>query len=219
MWTPLHQAVYHHAPVDIVQRLLEYGALKTLRTRTSEFEHPNMSPLELAYDMEVTHLYPILSPVIKRPLPPETMQRLQYNFHRLIRSEVGVRVDSERLYLPVVEALTELDVGETVWFPVKFGNESAVSTLLTVCLFTLPLNLGGSVGWEKVDRSTFHHRASSPLNLFQPFTFTPSDTNAKTDCACVFLGVFVSTLRQGDTGEIGKHPNPQRGEAIPRHGG
>lgn len=75
--------------------------------------------------MEVFHLYDILSPVVKRPLPPDTLQRIEYNFHRLIRSEVGLRVDAEKLYLPVLEALTELD-GETVWFPIKFGYPGAV---------------------------------------------------------------------------------------------
>ncbi|CCC12934.1 unnamed protein product [Sordaria macrospora k-hell] len=124
MWTPLHQAVYHHAPVHVVERLLEYGAFKTLRTRSSEFSFPNLTPLELAHEMEVFHLYDILSPVVKRPLPPDTLQRIEYNFHRLIRSEVGLRVDAEKLYLPVLEALTELD-GETVWFPIKFGYPGA----------------------------------------------------------------------------------------------
>ncbi|KAJ4418024.1 hypothetical protein N0V85_001598 [Neurospora sp. IMI 360204] len=124
MWTPLHQAVYHHAPVHVVERLLEYGAFKTLRTRTSEFGYPNLTPLELAHEMAVFHLYDILSPVVKRPLPPDTLQRIEYNFHRLIRSEVGQRVDAEKLNLPVLEALTELD-GETVWFPIKFGYPGA----------------------------------------------------------------------------------------------
>ncbi|KAK3952329.1 hypothetical protein QBC32DRAFT_144561 [Pseudoneurospora amorphoporcata] len=124
MWTPLHQAAYHHAPVYVVERLLEYGAFKTLRTRNSEFSYPNLTPLELAQELEVFHLYHILSPVLKRPLPPDTLQRIEYNFHRLIRSEVGQRVDAEKLYLPVLEALTELD-GEAVWFPIKFGYPGA----------------------------------------------------------------------------------------------
>lgn len=124
MWTPLHQAVYHHAPAHVVERLLEYGAFKTLRTRNSEFGYRNLTPLELAHEMEVFHLYHILSPVIKRPLPPDTLQRIEYNFHRLICSEIGPRVDAEKLYLPVLEALTELD-GETVWFPIKFGYPGA----------------------------------------------------------------------------------------------
>lgn len=75
--------------------------------------------------MAVFHLYDILSPVVKRPLPADTLQRIEYNFHRLIRSEAGQRVDAEKLNLPVLEALTELD-GETVWFPIKFGYPGAV---------------------------------------------------------------------------------------------
>ncbi|KAL0468339.1 hypothetical protein QR685DRAFT_573632 [Neurospora intermedia] len=99
MWTPLHQAVYHHAPVHVVERLLEYGAF-------------------------IFHLYDILQPVIKRPLPPGTLQRIEYNFHRLICSEIGQRVDTAKLYLPALEVLTELD-GEAVWFPIKFGHPGA----------------------------------------------------------------------------------------------
>ncbi|KHE82483.1 hypothetical protein GE21DRAFT_10016 [Neurospora crassa] len=126
MWTPLHQAVYHHAPVHVVERLLEYGAFRAemLRTRKSEFGHPNLTPLELAHEMEVYHLYDILRPVIKRPLPPDTLQRIEYNFHRLIRSEIGQCVDTAKLYLPVLEVLKELD-GEAVWFPIKFGHPGA----------------------------------------------------------------------------------------------
>ena len=98
---------------------------ETLRTRNSEFGYPNLTPLELAHEMEVFHLYDILSPVIKRPLPPDMLKRIEYNFHGLICSEVGQRVEAEKLYLPVLEALTELD-GETVWFPIKFGYPGAV---------------------------------------------------------------------------------------------
>lgn len=98
---------------------------ETLRTRKSEFGHPNLTPLELAHEMEVYHLYDILRPVIKRPLPPDTLQRIEYNFHRLIRSEIGRCVDTAKLYLPALEVLTELD-GEAVWFPIKFGYPDAV---------------------------------------------------------------------------------------------
>lgn len=84
-----------------------------------------MSPLELAYDMEVFHLYDILCPIIRSHLPPETLLQLETQFHRLIRSELGHRVDSEKLYLPILETLTELD-GDPMWFPVKFSHESAV---------------------------------------------------------------------------------------------
>lgn len=75
--------------------------------------------------MEVFHLYDILQPVIKRPLPPGTLQRIEYNFHRPICSEIGQRVDTAKLYLPALEVLTELD-GEAVWFPIKFGHPGAV---------------------------------------------------------------------------------------------
>jgi hypothetical protein len=141
-WTPLHQAVYHHAPVEVVQRLLDLGAFskfgptfscpmkakastETLRTRTSEFTYPNMSPLDLAYHMEVYHLYDILKPVIQSPMPFDTLREVENKFHLLIHDEMGERVDIEKLYLPVLEVLTELD-GDTIWFPINFGHESAV---------------------------------------------------------------------------------------------
>jgi len=84
-----------------------------------------MSALELAHELEVFHLYEILQLTIKRPVPLTTLQHLENNFHHLIRAEVGRRTIEEKLYLPVLEALTELD-GDTVWFPIHLDHESAV---------------------------------------------------------------------------------------------
>jgi len=85
-----------------------------------------MTPLELARDIDATYLYDILSPVVRQTVPPVTIQRLQHSFHELIRSEMGrQRVEDERLYLPVVEVLLDLD-GDVVWFPIKSGYASAV---------------------------------------------------------------------------------------------
>jgi hypothetical protein len=87
-----------------------------------------MSPLELAHDMEVFPLYEILRPVINSPLPLDTLHNLEHQFHSLIRSEVGKYTDVAKLYLPVLEALTELK-GDSVWFPLKIESRSAVSML------------------------------------------------------------------------------------------
>ena len=67
----------------------------------------------------------MLCPVIRRPVPSDILQKLQDNFHKLIHAEVGRRVVDEKLYLPLLEVLMELN-GDTIWFPVKFQYEAAV---------------------------------------------------------------------------------------------
>lgn len=87
-----------------------------------------MNPLELARELGFTYLYDILSPVIRNPLPLRILETLEEHFHNIIRCDLGDRVTDERMYLPVLEVLTEIG-NETMWFPVKFTYSSAVSFL------------------------------------------------------------------------------------------
>ncbi|KAI3320736.1 hypothetical protein HD806DRAFT_506039 [Xylariaceae sp. AK1471] len=123
-WTPLHQAVYMSAPVTVVQRLINLGAFRTLRTRWTEFERLNLTPLELAYDLEERDLQEVLCPVIRNPVPTEILAQLQQSFHDLIQRQVDDLVDISRLYLPLLEPLTELHMS-AVWFPIRCQHPGA----------------------------------------------------------------------------------------------
>ena len=86
-----------------------------------------MTPLEIAQELGYSELYSVLSPVIHQPVPATTLVNLQARFHAIIRTELGDRVDSEHIYLPELEVLTELEVPR-MCFPVKSaGNFPAVS--------------------------------------------------------------------------------------------
>ncbi|KAI0873246.1 hypothetical protein GGS24DRAFT_517778 [Hypoxylon argillaceum] len=123
-WTPLHQAVYMSAPLIVVQRLIDLGAFRTLRTRWTEFERLNMTPLELAYDLEETDLEDVLCPVIRNPVPVEILAQLQQSFHDLIERQIVDLADLSKLYLPLLEPLTELYMS-AVWFPIQCKHPGA----------------------------------------------------------------------------------------------
>ena len=84
-----------------------------------------MTAVELAREFQAVELYEVLSPVIRHPLPNATLNALERFFHELIGRDLGERVRAERMYLPVLEPLTEHE-SVPVWFPVAFGSEIAV---------------------------------------------------------------------------------------------
>ncbi|KAJ2989685.1 hypothetical protein NUW58_g3340 [Xylaria curta] len=123
-WTPLHQAVYMGAPATVVQRLVNLGASRTLRTRWTEFERLDITALELAYDLEETDLQDVLCPVIRNSVPAGTLAQVQKSFHELIQRQVYGLVDASRLYLPLLEPLTELHMS-AIWFPIRCNHPGA----------------------------------------------------------------------------------------------
>ncbi|KAK7017728.1 hypothetical protein R3P38DRAFT_2985123 [Favolaschia claudopus] len=98
-YTPLHQAAWHGESREEVQRLLDLGAWRTLRTiETDE------TPLDIARKFQHAHLYDLLAPVIRHPIPAKTMLRLEAGLHEIIQSELSV--------------LTEI-VLPLIWFPIN----------------------------------------------------------------------------------------------------
>ncbi|MFE4423888.1 PQQ-binding-like beta-propeller repeat protein [Streptomyces sp. NPDC056817] len=117
-YAPLHQAAWHGATVETVERLLSYGAWRTLRTSSGD------RPIDIAARRGHRHLTRVLSPEVKHPLSRDVLARLQRSFHNLIREiadpEDGRGPDlptRERLRLPELEVLTELG-RPACWFPV-----------------------------------------------------------------------------------------------------
>lgn len=94
----------------------------------------DMTPLELAHELGFSYLFDILSPVIRNPVPHETLMDLERQFHNIIHCDLGDRVTVERMYLPLLEPLTELG-NEAMWFPVKFTFSAAV------CIYNLRLSV------------------------------------------------------------------------------
>lgn len=111
LYAPLHQAAHGGAPIGVVQRLLELGAWRTLRTARGE------TPLEIAQRKDHTELLAILNPVLLRTVPAAILQRLQVHFHAHIRARADMLVIEHALRLPELEPLLELEVPK-MWFAV-----------------------------------------------------------------------------------------------------
>jgi hypothetical protein len=89
-----------------------------------------MTALELAHELKRTQLYDLLSPITRSPIPFAILSALEAKFHEQIRSDLGASVDKNRMYLPQLEVLTELNA-EPVWFPVKLGPFRSVRLVLS----------------------------------------------------------------------------------------
>ncbi|MFJ9916843.1 hypothetical protein [Actinacidiphila glaucinigra] len=100
-YTPLHQAAWHGAPVDVVEFLLNNGAWRTLRTSTGQ------RPVDIAQERGHHHLTRLLQPEIKHRVASDVVAALQGNLHALMSEydEPAPRY----LRLPEVGVLTELD--------------------------------------------------------------------------------------------------------------
>ncbi|KAK3391188.1 hypothetical protein B0H63DRAFT_558037 [Podospora didyma] len=114
------------APPEVIDKLVQLGASKsstpaeTLRTRTG-FAWPNITPLELAIELDVNWAVTQLRPVIHNPVPLDTLNRLQDNSHAIIRHKLGTAFDEMKLYLPILEQLTEF-TSQSTWFPIKLDG-------------------------------------------------------------------------------------------------
>ena len=110
-YAPLHQAAWHGAAVEISQRLIGFGAWRTLRNVRGE------RPLDIAKRRRNRHLLHVLAPEFKHDIPHEDLSGIQAHFHAVIRGRAAHLVDEQRLRLPQLEPLLELDKPE-MWFTV-----------------------------------------------------------------------------------------------------
>lgn len=110
-YAPLHQAAWCGAPVEVVERLIEHGAWRTLQNTHGE------RPVDIAERNGHTRLSGILTPVYKHRVPWGILLRLQANFHSVIRGRAEHLVQKHSLRLPVLTPLLELEKPE-MWFSV-----------------------------------------------------------------------------------------------------
>lgn len=102
---------------DVDTSLLGTG---TLRSRLAdEFPHPNLTAVEIAQQLGYNHLYGVLSPVIRHPIPRSVLEQLEIRFHQLILADIAFHELSRYVVLPPLDALTELESPEmrfsTAW--------------------------------------------------------------------------------------------------------
>lgn len=110
-FAPLHQAAWHGADVDVVTRLVELGAWRSLRSTAGE------RPIDIASRRGHGHSLDALRPIVRHPLDEATIQALERNLHELIQERVSEMLLHVRLRLPQISPLTELDE-PTMWCPI-----------------------------------------------------------------------------------------------------
>ena len=110
-YAPLHQAAWHGAPVEIIRRLVVAGAWRTLRNARGE------RALDIAERRNHRHLLVALTPEYKRRVPMGVLLKIQTLFHDVIRGRSERLVKKQRLRLPELEPLLELDRPK-MWFAV-----------------------------------------------------------------------------------------------------
>jgi hypothetical protein len=110
-YAPLHQAAYGGAPTDVVERLVGRGAWRLLRTAGGDL------PVDIARTRGHAHLLGVLEPRRVLTVRAEELAAIQDRFHQVITHRVGRLVAEQRLRLPELAVLVELDRPEA-WFAV-----------------------------------------------------------------------------------------------------
>ena len=112
MYSPLHQAAWHGAPVEVARRLIELGAWRTLPNARGE------CALDIAQSRLHTHLIEILAPRLTRKIATDVVRRIQIYFHAVILGRAQKQIDEYSLRLPEISVLLELDRTAKMWFAV-----------------------------------------------------------------------------------------------------
>lgn len=112
-YAPLHQAAHGGAPTEVVQALLELGALRTLRTTAGE------RAVEIARQRGHYHLLEVLTPKPSLDVAADKLTAVEAGVHQVIRDREDIRhlLNGADLRLPPLELLTETP-GNDLWFPV-----------------------------------------------------------------------------------------------------
>jgi hypothetical protein len=76
LFAPLHQAAHAGAPVEVVHRLIEMGAWRTLQNARGE------RPVDVAERKAHHHLREVLEPVLKHRVPLGVLLKIQAHFPR-----------------------------------------------------------------------------------------------------------------------------------------
>lgn len=111
LFAPLHQAAYGDAPLDVVQRLIELGAWRTLQNARGE------RPVDVAERRQHLQLRDILEPRPRRRVPAGVLLKIQTHFHAVIRGRADDLIREQAVRLPELEPLLELEA-PAIWFPV-----------------------------------------------------------------------------------------------------
>lgn len=100
---------------------IEAGTIRTAWADPSHFPYADLTSAEMARKLGSAHLYGLLTPRIQNGVPAAVLQKLQDQFHELIKVGFDLVKNHQYLRLPDLFPLTEMDVPE-MWFPLKTPN-------------------------------------------------------------------------------------------------
>jgi hypothetical protein len=109
--TLLHVFVETGAPAKYVYRLIELGALRSIRDRRA------LRPVDLLGTAADEELEVALEPSFKHSVPAEALEQLQVQLHRLIHERADSLIEEHQLRLPQLSALLEIEE-PTMWCPI-----------------------------------------------------------------------------------------------------
>jgi len=107
----IHYAALTGADVEIVEKLLTFGASRYQRNAK------NQTALDIAKEQRYDHLYAALEPEPKIDVADGVMAELEKNFHSLIMSRADFLVQKHSLRLPQLDMILECEK-LTGYFPV-----------------------------------------------------------------------------------------------------
>lgn len=110
IYTPLHQAAWHGAPAEVVERLVELGGWRTMRTAEG------LRPVDLARQHGHDHLVSTLEPLVHGKIESDVLDMLDTHLAELVEARIRPQLDVQ-LHHPRCEVLTEIPDGR-LWYPV-----------------------------------------------------------------------------------------------------
>jgi len=117
LYTPLHQAAYGGAPVEVVQRLIDLGAWRTLQNSRGE------RAVDIAVRKGHKGIVSLLEPHYRRQVPLGILLAIQRQFHTFIRQRAGHLVQEHALRLPELEPLLGMENPQVLFvLPGKKGS-------------------------------------------------------------------------------------------------
>ena len=111
LFAPLHHAAWNGAPVEVVLRLVDLGAWRTLRCSKQR------RPYEIAEQHGHKHLLAALTPRLEYEIAPWEIKMLQIYFHAVINGRADHLVRKHKLRLPELEPMLEFR-NTKFWFTV-----------------------------------------------------------------------------------------------------
>ena len=118
-YTPLHQAALGNAPPHVIERLIRFGAWRTLKTGDDK------TAMDIALENGNDSIVPLLKPVYPRDeIPPaKTLEAIETRLHGIMKDIAGQALNHSGFRLPQVSVLLEMK-DPSVWcsIPGMYGG-------------------------------------------------------------------------------------------------